>query len=145
MTEAATAKEMSIPPATRTTSKPTPKMISTALVLSRSNMFENVRNVCVVRLRPMTIRQSTTISHRSVAPTESLGMDGPLDRVHIGPTWHILVDDATVLHVENAIRIEVGLRDFVRNQKNSHAGLSEPVNDREDAGARADIDTDGRR
>ncbi len=67
-TEAATVKEMSMPPAISTTSSPTPKMMLTALLLARSKMLGSVRNVPVDSPRPTTMARITRRSQRSVAP-----------------------------------------------------------------------------
>src|SRR3954468_5207835 len=144
-TEAATAKEMSMPPAMSTTSRPTPKMTLTELAFSRSNRLGRVRKVVVSRLSPTAIRRMTTISQSSVRPIPSLGMDGFLDLIDVDLARHVATDEAAVPHVQDAGGGEVDLRDLVRDEQDRHAGLGQPVHDREDAGAGADVDAHGRR
>src|SRR5919205_427935 len=143
-TEAATAKEMSMPPAMSTTSRPTPKMMLTEVAFSRSKRLGRVRKVVVSRLKPTAIRRMTTTSQSSVRPIPSLGMDGFLDRVDVGLARHVAVDEAAVAHVQDAVGVEVDFGDLVRDEQDRHARLGQPVHDREDAGARADVDAHGR-
>src|SRR3954447_1432731 len=142
-TEAATATEMSMPPAMSTTSRPTPKMTLTELAFSRSNRLGKVRKVVVSRLSPTAIRRMTTMSQSSVRPIPSLGMDGFLDLVDVGLGRHVAADEAAVPHVQDAVGVEVDLRNFVRDEQDRHPGLRQPVHDREDAGAGADVDAHG--
>src|SRR3954470_6103290 len=100
-TEAATAKEMSMPPAISTTSRPTPKMMLTELALMRSNRFGRVRKVEVVSARPAPIKRMTAINQRSVPPRSRMhrlldGVDGDGLRL-------ILADEAAVAHVQHDV------------------------------------------
>jgi hypothetical protein len=65
-TEAATANEMSIPPAISTTSSPTAKIRFTELVLRRLKRLATVRNCAVVRDNPAHMTKRTIISQVSV-------------------------------------------------------------------------------
>ena len=64
-TEAATAKEISIPPAIRTTRSPTAQIRFTALLLRSDVRLPSVRNVSVRTESPMIIRSRTTLSRAS--------------------------------------------------------------------------------
>ena len=65
-TDAATANEMSMPPAISTTSSPTAKIRLIELVLSRLKRLAMVKNLSLVIDRPAQITSRTTTSHVSV-------------------------------------------------------------------------------
>ena len=66
-TDAATAKEMSMPPAISTTSRPTAKMMLTELVLRRSNALPRVKKRSVAKERNTQMTAITARSDSSVA------------------------------------------------------------------------------
>ena len=65
-TDAATAKEMSMPPEMSTTTRPTAKITFTELVFSRLKKFAKVKNCGAANVRPTEIAISSTTSHDSV-------------------------------------------------------------------------------
>ena len=65
-TDAATAKEMSMPPAISTTSSPTAKIRLVELVLSRLNRLATVKNLSLASDSPTHMMASTMTSQVSV-------------------------------------------------------------------------------
>ena len=59
--------------------------------------------------------------------------------------WNEPADDPPLRHVQHAVGIEIDFRHLVRDQDDRKAALGEFGDDLENAGARADIDADGRR
>jgi hypothetical protein len=65
--EAATAKEMSIPPAISTTSRPTAKMMLTALMFRRSKALPSEKKFAVAKESTALMTTITASSENSVA------------------------------------------------------------------------------
>src|SRR5690554_3293038 len=123
-TEAATAKDMSIPPAISTTSKPTAKMILTALVLSRSNALTTVKKRSVVSARTRQIRTMTPSNAISVGCVrKSLRIDVSLKLGQRRNTRVVLAEDPPLCHVQHAVGIEIDFRHLVGDQDNCQPGL----------------------
>ena len=119
-TEAATAKEISIPPDIRTTRSPTAKITFTELVFSRLKKLATDKNCGATADKPTDINIRMTTSQVSVGwarpslgSKRSLRIDRPFEFVQADATRIELTDDPALLHVQDAIGIEIDFRHFV--------------------------------
>src|SRR5215208_789201 len=127
---------MSMPPVTSTTSRPTAKITLIALTLTRSTRLPAVMKESVARPRRATRTMMTTTSQASVVRgrnLDALGIDRLLDPLDLGLGRHERLDDPAAAHVQDAVGVEVDLRDLVGDEQDRHPALGQPTDEPEDA------------
>src|SRR6185436_2547221 len=134
-TEAVAVKEMSMPPATSTTSSPEARMPTKALDVRRSNRFCRVRKLSVASDRtsasaPMTTSSQNSWLRRKRASAltcglgsvdicqQTLGIDHRLQLLLRGGVRDAFADEAPAAHHHDAMRVVEDLGDLVRDQQN---------------------------
>src|SRR5258708_7259909 len=147
-TVAVAANEMSMPPATSTTSRPTAMMAVTDAPSATSIQLPSVQKPGArapnSRAMAAMARPSRATGWCSSACACS-GMDGLLDLAFGMHPRHELAGHAPAAHVQHAVAVGMDLGHLVRDDDHRHALCGEPVHDLEDALAVADVHAHGGR
>src|SRR5829696_948397 len=147
-TVAVAVKEMSIPPATRTTRRPAARMPTKAFEVRRSNRFWRVKKLSVTIVNPMQKTTMTASSQNSWLlrkVTKASRIDSVPQRGLARPVRLELADDPALAHDEHAVGVIVDLRDLVRDHEDCDPARREIAHELVDAVLGVDVDTHRRR
>src|SRR5579875_1143200 len=145
-TDAVAVNEMSIPPATSTTSSPPARMPVKAYVVSRSNRFCSVKkcgDAADIAAISTTLMTTSRPSCEWATRRSHSGIDGSLQLGLVRAMRQELTGDAALAHDQDAMAVVQNFRNLVGNQDHGDTLGGQPAHDVVDAVLGADIDADG--
>src|SRR4051812_29885162 len=144
-TDAVAVNEMSMPPATSTTSSPEARMPTKAFDVSRSNRFCRVRKLSVASDSMSESARITASSQnswlrrqRDSAPV--LGIDHRLQFLLRGGARNALADEAPAAHHQDAVRVIEDFRNLVGDEQDGNPAGGERAHHFIDAVLGRDVD-----